>query len=105
MSRIAILYCKRVKDHSCIACAKCYKGMAEKNEAFGRYDEIDLVVPRVKMLKELTAGLERPFDTLHLGTCVKLAMETAECPIDFDELKVTLENKFGIEVVLGTHGY
>ena len=42
---------------------------------------------------------------LHLGTCVKLAMETAECPIDFDDLKVTLEKKFGIEVVLGTHSY
>jgi predicted metal-binding protein len=32
-------------------------------------------------------------------------METAECPIDFDAMKVTLENKFGIEVVLGTHSY
>ena len=25
--------------------------------------------------------------------------------IDFDDLQVTLENKFGIEVVLGTHSY
>jgi hypothetical protein len=31
--------------------------------------------------------------------------QTAQCPIDFDELKLTLEKKFGIEVVLGTHGY
>jgi len=62
-------------------------------------------VPRVKLLTELTKGLGRPIEVLHLGTCMKLAMETAQCPIDFDELKVTLEKKFGIQVVLGTHSY
>lgn len=117
MANIAILYCKRVKDHSCIACAKCFKGMHEKNAEFGRHDEIDLVamtdcgdcpglvVPRVKLLTELAKSLDRNIDTLHLGTCVKLAMETAQCPIDCDELKITLEKKFGLQVVLGTHSY
>ena len=117
MAKIAILYCQRIKDHSCIACAKCYKGMAEKNAEFGRHDEIELVamtdcgdcpglvVPRVKLLSELTKNLGRDIEVLHLGTCIKLAMETAACPIDFDELKVTLESKFGIQVVLGTHSY
>ena len=117
MSKIAILYCKRVKDHSCIACAKCYKGIAEKHGEFGRHDEIELVamtdcgdcpglvVPRVKLLTEVTKNLERPIDTIHLGTCVKLAMETAECPINFEDLQITLEKKFGIELVMGTHSY
>ena len=117
MSKIGVLYCKRVKDHSCIACAKCYKGMAEKNGEFANYDDIELVAmtdcgdcpglvfPRVKLLGEVTKNLERPIEVLHLGTCVKLAMETAACPIDFDELKILLENKFGIKVVLGTHNY
>jgi len=117
MSRIAILYCKRIQDHSCIACAKCFKGIAEKNAEFARHDEIELVamtdcgdcpglvVPRVKLLSELTKNLERPIETLHLGTCMKLAMDTAQCPIDFDELKLILENKFDIKVVLGTHSY
>ena len=117
MTRIAILYCKRIKDHSCIACAKCYKGMAEKNAEFARHDDIELVgmtdcgdcpglvVPRVKLLNQITMDLERPIEILHLGTCMKLAMDTAGCPIDFEELKLTLENKFGIQVVLGTHSY
>lgn len=117
MSNVAILYCKRVKDHSCIACAKCHKGMAEKNGEFARHDEIELVgmtdcgdcpgltVPRVKLLKEITDNLGRPVDVIHFGTCMKLAMETAECPIDFDNLKTVLENKFGVKVVLGTHTY
>ena len=117
MAKIAVLYCKKIQDHSCIACAKCHKGMAEKNGEYARHDEIELVamtdcgdcpgltVPKVKMLKEVTSGLERPIDVIHFGTCVKLAMETADCPIDFDELKPTLENKFGVEVVLGTHSY
>jgi predicted metal-binding protein len=117
MAKIAILYCKRIQDHSCIACAKCYKGMAEKNAEFARHDDIELVamtdcgdcpgltVPRVKLLTELTQGMGRPIEVLHLGTCMKLAMETAQCPIDYDDLKITLEKKFGIEVVLGTHSY
>lgn len=117
MARIAILYCKRIKDQSCIACAKCFKGMHEKNAEFGRHDEIELVamtdcgdcpglvVPRVKLLTEVTKNLGREIEALHLGTCVKLAMETAECPIDFEELKITLEKKFGVEMVLGTHSY
>jgi predicted metal-binding protein len=91
--------------------------MAEKNGEFGQHDDIELVamtdcgdcpglvVPRVKLLNEITRNLERPIETLHLGTCVKLAMETADCPIDYDDLKVTLESKFGMNVVLGTHSY
>jgi predicted metal-binding protein len=117
MARVAVLYCKRVKDHSCIACAKCYKGMQEKNGEFARHDSIELiamtdcgdcpglVVPRVKLLESVVKGLGREFDVLHFGTCVKLAMETARCPIDFDEMKTLLENKFGIQVILGTHNY
>jgi predicted metal-binding protein len=117
MARIAVIYCKKVKDHSCIACAKCYKGMAEKNGEYARHDTIELVamtdcgdcpgltVPRVKLLSEVAKNLGRPIEKIHLGTCVKLAMETAGCPIDFDELKTTLEKKFGAEVILGTHSY
>ena len=100
-----------------MACAKCYKGMAEKNGEFAQHDAIDLVAmtdcgdcpglsfPKVKLLTEITKNLDRPIDTLHFGTCMKLAMETAECPIDFDSLKVLLEQKFGIRVILGTHSY
>ncbi len=117
MKKIAILYCKNIQDHSCIACAKCYKGIAEKHGEFAVHDEIELVamtdcggcpglsVPRVKLIKEVTDNLKRPFDTIHLGTCMKLAMETAACPIDFEDLQVTLENKFGVKVILGTHSY
>lgn len=117
MSKIAILYCKRIKDHSCIACAKCYKGIAEKSGEFSQHEEIELVamtdcgdcpglaVAKVKLLSEVTNSLERPMEIVHLGTCMKLAMETAECPIDYDDLKVTLEKKFDVSVVLGTHYY
>ncbi len=119
MANIAILYCKKIQDHSCIACAKCYKGMKEFHAEFDRYrDEgIDLVgmtdcgdcpgltVPRVKLLNEVAKGLDRDIDVIHLGTCMKLAMETADCPLDFMELKLILEKKFDCEVVLGTHSY
>jgi hypothetical protein len=34
---------------------------------------------------------------------MKSAMETANCPLDFAEVKTMLEKKFGVEVVLGTY--
>jgi len=117
MTKIAILYCKKIKDYSCVACAKCFKGIKEKNGEFGRYDEIDLVamtdcgdcpglaVPRVKLVSETAENMDRPIDVFHLGTCMKAAMGTAECPIDFEDLKATIEKRFGCEVVLGTHSY
>lgn len=73
---IAILYCKRIKDHSCVACAKCFKGIKNKNGEFARHDEIDLVamtdcgdcpgltVPRVKLLSDVTKGMNRPIEVL-----------------------------------------
>jgi len=117
MTRIGILYCKRIQDHSCLACAKCHKGISERNGEFARHESIELVAmtdcgdcpglvyPRVKLLSELTKGLDRPIEVLHLGTCMRLAMETAECPLDYDDLKAGLEDSFGVEVVLGTHAY
>ena len=117
MARIVVLYCKRIQDLSCIACAKCYKAMHEKEGEFSRHDTIDLVamtncgdcpgltVPRVKLLKEMVKGLDRDFDVIHMGTCMKIAMETGQCPIDYETLKTTLEKKFGVQVVLGTHPY
>ena len=117
MAKIAIIYCKRIKDYSCIACAKCFKAIAERDAEFARYDEIELVAmtdcgdcpglvaPRVKLLKEVTRGLGRDFETVYLGTCVKSAMETAQCPIDFDDLKLVPEKQFGVQVVMGTHSY
>ena len=117
MPNIAILYCKKIKDHSCVGCAKCFKGIKEKNGEFAQHDEINLVamtdcgdcpglaVPRVKILTEVANNLDRPIDVVHLGTCVKAAMGTAACPIDFDKLKTAVKEKFGCEMVLGTHSY
>jgi predicted metal-binding protein len=117
MARVAIIYCKRIQDHSCIACAKCHKAIHLKDAEFARHEDIDLVamtdcgdcpglvIPRIKLLREIARGLGREFEVVHLGTCVKTAIETAQCPIDFDELKVRLEKDFGLQVVLGTHAY
>lgn len=117
MSKIAILYCKRIKDHSCVACAKCFKGIAENNAEFARHEVVDLVamtdcgdcpglvIPRANLITDVAEKMDRPIDTIHLGTCIKLAMDTSECPIDYGELKFLLEQRYGVEVVLGTHAY
>ena len=44
------------------------------------------------------------FDKLFIGTCVVTAIDTGNCPIeDYVTFKTMLENKFGKEVVIGTH--
>ena len=117
MNRIAILYCKRIKDVSCVGCAKCFKAIAHKSGEFAKRDDVQivamtdcgdcpgLVVPRVKQLKELTGALDTPIDTVYFGTCMKLAMETAQCPIDYEDMETILTRELGVEVVLGTHAY
>ncbi|MBL6975956.1 MAG: CGGC domain-containing protein [Deltaproteobacteria bacterium] len=116
--KIAIFYCKRIKDHTCIACAKCYKGAAMKAGEFARHDEdIEIVgmtdcgdcpglfMPRSKMVMDMLDGMDRKPDAIHLGTCVKLACEHGECPLKPDELKLKVEAKFNIPLIIGTHDY
>lgn len=100
-----------------MSCANGLEGMAERNANFARCDEVELVAltdcgdcpglvaPRVKLLAEVTKNLGRPFDAVHLGTCVKLAMETAACPINVGELQVVMQARFGVPLRLGTHTY
>ena len=82
MSNIAILYCKRIKDHSCVACAKCFKGIKEKNGEFARHDDIDLVamtdcgdcpgltLPRVKLLSDVSTEMKARIGRFHDGEFV-----------------------------------
>lgn len=117
MANIAILYCKRIKDISCVACAKCFKAVDKRDGAFGDLGDARIVamthcgdcpgllMPRVKQVMETAKALETSVDTIYFGTCMKLAMETAACPIDFDAAKAVLSSKFGVDVRLGTHGY
>ena len=96
MANVAILYCKRIKDHSCVGCAKCYKGIKEKNGEFAQHDEVDLVamtdcgdcpgltVPRVKILTEVAKNVERPIDVVHLVVAIETQFKRRDLP--FEEL-------------------
>jgi predicted metal-binding protein len=118
MKKVAIFYCKRIQDHTCIACAKCFKGAREKAGEFGHFDDDievvaltdcgdcpGLLMPRVTMIMGMLDDMGQTPDAIHLGTCIKMAMEHAECPLDADELKLKIEAKFGKPLYLGTHPY
>ncbi len=117
-TKVAIFYCKRIKDHTCIACAKCFKGAVEKNGQFAKHpDEIEIVAmtdcgdcpglltPRVPMIVKTVEGLQNKVDAIHLGTCITLACDHGDCPLDLGELKFKLEKKMNIPVFIGTHEY
>lgn len=118
MQRVAIIACKRIKDQLCIACEKCLKAISRKEGEFSRYkdgvqlvalgtcgDCPGLIIPKLKLMKEISAGLDVDYDVIHLGTCVKKAMETANCPMDFESLSKMIKESFGKDLVLGTHPY
>jgi predicted metal-binding protein len=117
-TKIAIFYCKRIKDHTCVACAKCFKAIPLKNGKFARYDdEIEVVamtdcgdcpgllMPRVPMIVKAVEGMGNSVDAVHFGTCTIQACEHGKCPLDLDALKIKLEAKLNIPVVIGTHDY
>ncbi len=116
MTRIAILCCENIRDKSCIACAKCFKGIDERAGSFEGYENIELVgivncggcpglvIPKLKLFFTCLQALDRDVDEIFIGTCVKTAIETGNCPIgDVNKLKELIESKFGKKVVIGTH--
>jgi predicted metal-binding protein len=114
--KIAIIYCKKIKDYSCIGCVKCYKGAAEHNGEFARFadDELEIsfmtdcgdcpgiLMPRVMLMMDTAEHYGRRPDAIYFGSCMKKA-SMAGCPIDFDKFIPAIKEKFGVEVILGTH--
>jgi predicted metal-binding protein len=120
MAKIAIVGCKRIQDQLCIACEKCLKAISKSEGEFARYkdeDELELgalgtcgdcpglIMPKVTLMNEIAAGLDREYDTIHLGTCVVKAKKTGKCPLDFEQLAMLMKENFGKELVVGTHNY
>lgn len=102
-----------------MACAKRLKGLSLRGGEFSRYkgqevepvafgncaDCLGLIIPKLKLMKETTASLERDFDVVHLGTCVVNAKKTGQCPLDFDRVEVLVSENFNKKEVVGTHPY
>jgi predicted metal-binding protein len=119
MAKVAIVGCKRIQDQLCIACEKCLKAISLRQGEFSRYidDELELValgncgdcpgliMPKVTLMNEIAASLDRDYDVIHLGTCVVKAKKTGRCPLDFEQVAALIKENFGKEVVVGTHNY
>ncbi len=118
MARIAIVSCKKIKDISCIGCVKCFKAMDLKEGEFSRYAEglevvamtdcgdcPGLVMPKLSLVKDVADHYGRDFDTVHIGTCIVKAVNTAACPINLERLQNMIGTVMGKEVVIGTHTY
>ena len=110
MTRIAIIGCKRIQDQLCIACEKCLKAISLKEGEFARYDDnIELValgncgdcpgliIPKLTLMQEIAASIDREYDVIHLGTCIVKAKKTAKCPLDFDQIKELVKANFDKE--------
>jgi predicted metal-binding protein len=57
------------------------------------------------MIETMTDAIGRKLDAIHLGTCMRMAMESGACPIDFNKLKPEIERTYHVDVILGTHAY
>ena len=118
MPKVAIICCDKIRDISCVACAKCMKGAKMKAGEFGKYDDdVEIVgisscgdcpgviMPRLGLVNSILCGMDQEPDVIHLGTCVAKAVKTAACPIDVEKLKTLIKENFGKDLVAGTHDY
>ncbi len=115
MKNVVLISCKKIRDHSCIGCAKCFKAAQIGAGEFGEPVSIialtecgdcpGLVMPRVGLLQTILGALDQKPDAIYFSTCVKVAKETAGCPMDVEALKTKIEAKTGIPVTIGTHPY
>jgi hypothetical protein len=63
------------------------------------------MVKRVGLVEKIVEGLDGGIDAFHLGTCVKLAVEHGERPLDLPALQQKIAARTGKPVVVGTHPY
>jgi len=118
MTRIAIISCQKIKDKTCLGCIKCFKAMSLREGEFARYtDGVEVVamtdcgdcpglaIPKLGLIKEYAQMAGRPFDVVHIGTCMVKARALSNCPIDPERLKGLIESKLGLPAVIGSHPY
>lgn len=116
MKNVVLFSCRNIRDHSCVGCIKCFKAAQLGDGAFdGEEVRIiantecggcpGLIMPRVGLLMTMLGAMEQKPDAIHFSTCMKVATETADCPMDLEVYKKKIEEKTGIPVVIGTHPY
>jgi len=118
MAKIGMVTCEKIRDIHCIGCIKCHKAIANKDGQFAKYDDdIEVVfwtgcggcpglyMPKMTIVNEMVDKLGREYDVIHFGTCMIKATKTAACPIDLDDMKAKIEDKWGKKVVIGSHPY
>jgi len=114
---VGIIYCKKIQDHSCIGCAKCYKAANDKKFAFEGDDDVrivfktscgdcpGLVLPKVQLQMTVLDKLDEKVDEIYFATCVKKAKAIMNCPMNLDPIKAKMEEVFKIPVGVGTHDF
>ncbi|MEM0078913.1 MAG: CGGC domain-containing protein [Nitrososphaerota archaeon] len=119
MVSIGIIACEKMMDKICPGCLKCFKAVWEGAGMFTEYDPAELnityitscggcpgfIVNKVGMMRGYGKFYERDVDVIHIGTCIQSAATIGRCPIDLEQVKKKLEEKFGKKVVIGTHPY
>ena len=117
-TKIGIVACKKMMDNICIGCAKCFKALAEGAGMFADYKAPELVfltscgdcpgflVQRTGLLQSYLKAFEQDdVEVIHFGTCIQSAVLAGKCPIDIEDSKKRIEEKFRRKVVVGTHPY
>ncbi|HBX23239.1 MAG TPA: CGGC domain-containing protein [Desulfotomaculum sp.] len=91
---------------------KCFKAANQKEGDFAGYDDTVQVVGFLECDcpgRQLVANIgcvkkNVDFDIIHLSTC--MAKSWPACPyMDVDQLAKAVAEKFGVQVVKGTHNY
>lgn len=115
--KIGIIYCKRIQDHSCIGCAKCYKAANDGRFAFEGMGEVrivfktscgdcpGLILPKLQLQMAVLEKLGETVGEIYFATCVKKAAGIMNCPMNLGPIKAKREEMFKVPVKTGTHDF
>jgi len=114
MEKVLVIGCKKSMNDVCIGCSRCQVAFNRKEGMFARYKEEDAqflgilncgdcpgsaMAIRLAQFKHWNAPMGELPTKIHIGNCF-----ADNCPYR-DTLIPIIQQKAGIEVVVGTHPY
>jgi len=114
MVKAIILCCDSLRDRFCIGCERCFTAARKREGEFKKFDKVDIIglvgcggcpgfiVPRLKLFNKWIEGFD-DYDTVFIGKCVVISIETGNCPLKLDKLVELIKERFDKNVVVGTH--
>lgn len=111
MTKAVVIGCREIIDNYCIGCERCLTAARDGLGSFGKYEHVDIVgivscggcpgnvTAKLKLFNKWIEGYD-DYSVVFLGNCLQAPNA---CPLDPAEVAKGIRERFGKEVVVGSH--